>query len=96
LYDVVSTAVYPDVEQSMAMAIGEDFDPDALDAGDLIDFAEDCGLNYGRLDAEWRRTATGTLRCAEQVAGLAKAEGWHRRVLDEIVAIAEARAARLT
>lgn len=96
LYDVVSTAVYPDVEQSLAMAIGENFDPDDLDGGDLADFAADCGLNLGRLQEEWVRVADKTRQCAEQMAELARVEQWHRPVIDRIVAVAKRRSARLT
>ncbi|MDP9135503.1 MAG: type II toxin-antitoxin system HipA family toxin, partial [Actinomycetota bacterium] len=77
LYDIVSTAVYPGIDNSMAMAIGDNVDPDSLSGGDLYDLAEDCGLSYVELSREWTRFATATLRAAEQVAADARAAGWH-------------------
>lgn len=95
-YDVVSTAVYPQIDNSLAMAIGGNADPDTLDGGDLYDLAEDCGLNYGELSREWVRVATATLRSAEKVADEARNEDWHRPVVDQIVDVARERAARIS
>jgi serine/threonine-protein kinase HipA len=95
LYDVVSTAVYPGIDSSLAMSIGENADPASLDGGDLFDMAEDCQLNYGELSREWRRFAEVSLRAAERVAAAAHDEGWHRPIVDDIVAIARRRAARV-
>jgi serine/threonine-protein kinase HipA len=95
LYDIVCTGVYSNVDSSLAMSIGENADPETIDAGDLLDLAEDCGLNYGELHREWSRVAQSTLRSAETVAALAKAEGWHRPIVDGIVDLARQRAARI-
>lgn len=94
-YDVVSTAVYPQIDNSLAMAIGGNANPDTLDGGDLYDLADDCGLNPGELSREWVRVATATLRGAEMVAGEARDQGWHRPVVDRIVDVARERAARI-
>jgi serine/threonine-protein kinase HipA len=95
LYDIVSTAAYPGIDSSLAMSIGENADPDSLDGGDLFDLAEDCQLNYGELSREWKRFAAMTLRAAERVADIARDEGWHRPVVDDVVAIARSRATRI-
>lgn len=95
LYDLVCTAVYPEVDNSLAMAIGDNSDPDTLDGGDLLDLAEDCQLNYAELSREWTRFAAVTARAAEQAAGEARREGWHRPVVDRIVAVARKRAAQI-
>lgn len=96
LYDVVSTAVYPQIDNSLAMRIGGNADPDTLDGGDLYDLAEDCGLNYGELSREWVRVATATLRSAEKVADDARDQRWHRPVIDRILDVARERAARIS
>jgi serine/threonine-protein kinase HipA len=95
LYDIVSTAVYPEIDSSMAMAIGDNVDPDSLSGGDLYDLAEDCGLSYVELSREWTRFATATLQAAEQVASDARAAGWRWPIVDRIVAIARRRAAQI-
>jgi serine/threonine-protein kinase HipA len=95
LYDIVSTAVYPSIDDSMAMAIGDNVDPDSLSGGDLYDLAEDCGLSYVELSREWPRFATVTLRAAEQVASEARSAGWHRPIVDRILALARERATRI-
>jgi serine/threonine-protein kinase HipA len=95
LYDIVSTAVYPEIDDSLAMAIGDKLDPDTLNGGDLYELAEDCGLSYVELSREWARFAAETLDAAERVAATAHAEGWHRPVIDRILAIARERSARI-
>lgn len=95
LYDVVSTAVYPGIDDSLAMAIGDKLDPDSLDGGDLFELAEDCGLSYVELSREWSRFAAMTLDAAERVAARSRAESWHRPVVDRILAIARERSARI-
>ena len=42
-YDLVNIAVYPEYQQELAMALGDDFDT-RISAFQLADFAESCGL----------------------------------------------------
>ena len=42
-YDLVNIAVYPEYQQELAMALGDDFDT-RVSAFQLADFAESCGL----------------------------------------------------
>ncbi|OQX04446.1 MAG: hypothetical protein BWK73_36185, partial [Thiothrix lacustris] len=42
-YDLVNIAVYPEYQQELAMALGDDFDTH-ISAFQLVDFAESCGL----------------------------------------------------
>lgn len=93
LYDLVSTAVYPGLDRDLAMAIGETFDPDAVDAGDWLDFADDAGLGFGPLERRRDTLLARIARCASTVRDLAVAEGWHRPVIDDVVALVERRAA---
>lgn len=92
LYDIVSTAIYPEVDKTMAMSIGTEFDPDAVSLAALEDFARDCGFSYRRLIEECRDTASKTLACAESVVGLMKAEGLHVPQLDAILELGRKRA----
>lgn len=44
-YDLVNIAVYPEFEQTMAMALGDEFDSQTVHAYQLADFADTCGLS---------------------------------------------------
>jgi serine/threonine-protein kinase HipA len=95
LYDLVSTGVYPEVENSLAMALGDEFDPESVGSSEIAAFAERCGLNARGLMAEWERFAGKAVGCAEGVAGLMRAEGLHVPVVDRIVDLARRRAAQI-
>jgi serine/threonine-protein kinase HipA len=43
-YDLVNIQMYPDFEQEMAMAMGDSFDPNNINAYQLADFADSCDL----------------------------------------------------
>jgi len=45
LYDLVNVRMYPEFEQDLAMAVGSEFDSDSINAYQLVDFADDCGIN---------------------------------------------------
>ncbi len=94
LYDIVSTAVYPEVTSRLAMRIGGVDDPADVGPGAWRQLATECGLGgqLGRFVREW----TGEI--ATQAVGLcdrARAEGWHRPVIDRIVEVCRRRAERL-
>ncbi len=44
-YDLVNIKMYPDFDQEMAMAFGDEFDSDGINAYQLADFAETCGID---------------------------------------------------
>jgi serine/threonine-protein kinase HipA len=94
LYDVVSTAVYP-LDDEMAMAIGDNFDPESVALTDWLDMSNDCDLAPAPFFSLVRDTAADVEECARSVAGLAQAEKWHVPLIDQIVAVAERRAARI-
>lgn len=95
LYDIVSTAVYPDVTERMAMAIGGIDDPDKVDLGAWERLAEECGFGKGIVPVVKRRAAW-ILSSAEAWLRNAEIDGWHRPVLDAIVDVCRERANRLT
>ncbi|WP_196807526.1 hypothetical protein [Candidatus Solirubrobacter pratensis] len=39
LYDVISTAAYPELSQNLSLGIGDVFEPDAVGLGEWDDFA---------------------------------------------------------
>jgi len=43
-YDLVNIQMYPDFEQEMAMSMGDSFDANIINAYQLADFADSCGL----------------------------------------------------
>lgn len=94
LYDVVSTAVYPELTDRMAMSIGGADRPGDVDLVAWGRLAEQCGLG-GQLPALVRRWAAGVLRRAEEARRTAEAEGRHRPVMDAIVDVCRERAGRL-
>ncbi len=56
-YDLVNTAMYPEFEQEMAMALGDAFASDAIHAYQLADFADSCDLPRALLANRCQRLA---------------------------------------
>lgn len=94
LYDLVSTQVYPGSEPALAMGIGGVEDPQKVDMGAWKQLGEDCGIGAQLPTLIAERTAR-IVQCAEAVAMTAKAEGWHRPVIDRIVNLMKERAEQL-
>lgn len=94
IYDVVSTAVHPELTQRLAMTIGGEAEPARVDAAAWQRLAAECGLGGG-LPARVRERAGSIVEAARAVREQAREHGWHDAVLDRIVAIAEARAAQI-
>lgn len=94
LYDIVSTAVYSDVTDRMAMGIGGVDDPAEVDLAAWSRLAEEAGLG-GQLARLARVWSAEILAAAEDVRETAVAGGWHRPVIDAIVDVCRERAGRL-
>lgn len=94
VYDVVSTAVYPDVTDRMAMGIGGITDPTEVDMQAWVRLAEECELGRGIAPIVRRQTAS-VLQAVDHWRESAERDGWHREVIDAIVEIARLRAAQL-
>lgn len=94
LYDVVSTAVY-DLDDELAMAIGDTFDPDAVRLADWLDMSADCDLAPRPFLELVRETAAETRECAHAVATQAHDENWHVPLLDQLVAVVERRTSQI-
>jgi serine/threonine-protein kinase HipA len=94
LYDVVSTAVYEEVTNRMAMTIGGVEDPAEVDLSAWESLGVDSGLG-GQLTRFVRRWSADVLAAAEECLRTAEAEGWRRPVIDSIVDVCRERAGRL-
>lgn len=94
LYDVVSTAVYPDVTDTMAMAIGGVTDPDQVDLPAWMRLAEECELGRGIGPIVRRRTAA-VLRAVALWQNQGFDHGWTADVVDPIVDVCRRRASQL-
>lgn len=57
-YDLVNIKMYPEFEQEMAMAFGDAFDGDAINAYQLADFSDHCQLDRMLVTKRLRKLAT--------------------------------------
>jgi serine/threonine-protein kinase HipA len=94
LYDIVSTSVYPDVTERMAMAIGGSDDPADINLEAWRRLSGECGFGGGMATLVQRRAAT-ILRFAELERSNAENRGWHRPIIDKIVEVCRQRAGHL-
>ena len=95
MYDVMSTAVYPQLNGDLALGIGDEFDPGKIGATQWTDLASDMGLNDAAFEAERVRLGELVLAEASKLAEEARAAGWHRPTLDAIRRVIAARARQL-
>jgi serine/threonine-protein kinase HipA len=94
LYDIVSTAVY-DLQDDMAMSVGDAFAPEAAGLADWLDMSYDCDLPPDRFFALVRETSIEVRVAAEAQLARARSDGWHAPILDEIEAVAIRRSERV-
>lgn len=94
LYDLVSTQVYEGSEPSLAMAIGGVDDPEKVDMDAWERLGRDCGVG-AQLPALVAERTERIMKCAEALTMTAKAESWHRPVIDRILALMTQRARQL-
>lgn len=94
VYDLVSTQVYEGSEPALAMMIGEVADPEQVDMDAWRRLGRDAGIGT-QLPALISRRAERILSCADALLATAKAEGWHRPVIDRIVTLMKRRARQL-
>lgn len=94
LYDIVSTAVYPELTRRLAMSIAGEDDPSAVTRDGWTEMLRQNGFRpqARQLDREIERIVAAS----QQMLEVARAEGWHRPVLDVIHGVVEERAAQLT
>ena len=91
LYDIVCTAVYPELTTELALSIGEEFAPHSIGLAQWGDLAVDMRLQPRAFERA-RHELSGTVeREASALRDEALREGWHEPLLDEIVAVVQAR-----
>jgi serine/threonine-protein kinase HipA len=95
LYDLVSTNVYPGINRRLAMSIGGVDDPERVGIDEWVRLAEDAGLGRQSI-RRVREQSARVVDCVRAEQQAAKAEGWHRPILDRIVELAETRQRQLT
>lgn len=95
LYDVVSTAVYPEVTDRMAMSIGGIEDPREVDMEAWVRLSEECQFGGG-IGSLLRKRARAVLRSVESNRQIAEENGWHRPVIDSIAGLCRERVAAIT
>jgi serine/threonine-protein kinase HipA len=95
IYDIVSTAVYPEVTDRMAMAIGGVDRPGQVDIEAWARLAEECELGGG-IGPLLRKRAKTVLWSVETHRRLAEENGWHRPVIDAIVDLCRERVAAVS
>ncbi|HEV7398908.1 MAG TPA: type II toxin-antitoxin system HipA family toxin [Solirubrobacterales bacterium] len=94
LYDIVSTSIYPELTDRMAMAVGGVDEPESVDLAAWERLASDSGFG-GQLPGFIRRWSADVLRCVEEVRLEAEAEGWHLPAIDKIIELCRVRAGRV-
>lgn len=95
LYDLVSTQVYENSEPALAMAIGGVEDPERVDMDAWRELGRQCGVGTQLTGLLAERTGR-IVRCAGALVATAKAEGWHRPVIDRIFTLMGDRARQLS
>jgi serine/threonine-protein kinase HipA len=87
LYDLVSTAVYPELSREMAMGIGGEMRFSAITRANFSRMANACGVSpklvLSRLDALCGRIPTAAERLAEECIGL-WSSGVYGKVLETV------------
>lgn len=96
LYDVVSTAIYPDLSPELSLSVGDELNPDAITRIHWSDLAEDCGLRTGAFERVRHRLVERVRTEAPRLRDLARAEGWHHPCIDAILDVIETRAPRVS
>lgn len=94
-YDVVSTVAYQrshDLSRKMAMRFGGEYRPEYVQARHLERLCRDAGLGLGSTRKRVAALAGRAPATAERVREDFVARGWHRPVVDRIVAVVTERA----
>jgi serine/threonine-protein kinase HipA len=94
LYDLVSTAAWPDLDRDLAMAIGDEFDAAAITHVSFDDLADVLGLTKTIFARDRRLFVADAQAAAADLASEARRDGWHDPVMDTIVAVMAERAKR--
>lgn len=95
LYDVLCTVAYPPLNLELAMAIGDELDPDAITSIHWADLADDLGLNARAFARVRGELGERILNEAHSLAADARSDGWHHPCIDEALKVITARSTRV-
>jgi serine/threonine-protein kinase HipA len=95
LYDLVSTAAYPELSTELSLSIGDELDPDAIAHVHWLDLAYDFGLEPTAFERERRELAERIGAEAATLRERALAEGWHHECIDATLDTIAARSPRV-
>jgi hypothetical protein len=96
-YDLVSTLIYPQLQNRFAMPVGKAWTIKDLDKAALEQFQAETGVNLRRQANVLRRFIDSALNAIEVETNLVKEHTWadSHKVLDQILALARDHAVRL-
>jgi len=95
LYDIVSTAVYPELSAELSLSVGDELDPDAITHIHWSDLGDDFGLRAGAFERVRRQLVERVIAEASELRAQARTEGWLHPCIDAIVDVIVARAPRV-
>lgn len=95
LYDVVSTAVYPDLSTELALSVGDELDPDAITTVHWSDLAGDFGLSVRGFERVRQELSAKVVAEATRLRDEARVQGWDHPCLETILEVIATRRARV-
>lgn len=95
LYDVVSTATYPELSQELSLSVGDELNPEAITSIHWSDLADDFGLSARAFEGTRRELVEQVVDEALRLQTQAQAEGWHHPCIDAIIDVIQTRAPRV-
>ena len=95
VYDVLSTAIYPDLALNMAMKIGGKYNPDHVYLRHWYQLIPDTKVAQTALKKQLASLATRTIDGAATVKKMLEADGLRSSVFADVCALIEERAAKL-
>ena len=73
-YDLVNVGLYPEFNQHLAMAIGDEFAPEAVNAWQLLEMAEACDLPKRLLQQTLHKVASDILHQLDAAIALVETD----------------------
>ncbi len=89
-YDLVNVSMFPEFKQALSMAMGDEFDPETMNAYQFADFAETCQLNKGLVARNLTYLGQRTLTVLENGAlidALSKSNAFHHNEIEYLHAL---------
>ncbi len=95
LYDVVSTAVYPELSTELSLSVGDELDPRRISSIHWSDLATDFGLQEGAFQRARRSLVDCVATEAPRLREEAHSAGWHHPCIDAIIDVIASRRPRV-